>query len=48
MPTIHPPSTPNPLQWSSKAYDNREACTRIYNAARVVLSAIFNVRLADG
>ena len=33
------------LQWSSKAFEVREACTKIYNAARAVLSAIHDVKL---
>ena len=33
------------LQWSSKAFEVREPCTKIYNAARAVLSAIHDVKL---
>ena len=33
------------LQWSSKAFEVREPCTKIYNAARVMLSTIHGVKL---
>lgn len=33
------------LQWSSKAFEVREPCTKIYNAARAVLSAIHDIKL---
>jgi hypothetical protein len=39
------PRPPAALQWSSKAYDTKDGCARIYAAGRKVLAAIHDVRL---